>query len=193
MNVLQLLDELRVIGHNGLEYAEDPYDEQRYERLLELASQSYEEIGEVPATEVRERFDREVGYVTPKVGADAGIFDEDGRALLMRRADDDTWCLPCGWVDPNESPAEAAVRETREETGLSVRTVELVDVFHTPAGASSPHGRVSILYRCAVEGGTLELSHEGEELAYRDIDAVEEWHQRHETFARAAKRAWERQ
>ncbi|WP_336364914.1 NUDIX hydrolase N-terminal domain-containing protein [Halalkalicoccus salilacus] len=33
---LSLIDELRIIAQNGLEYVEDPYDRERYERLLDL-------------------------------------------------------------------------------------------------------------------------------------------------------------
>jgi 8-oxo-dGTP pyrophosphatase MutT (NUDIX family) len=41
-----------------------------------------------------------------------------GRFLLLRRADDGTWALPGGMVEPSdESPAYAALRELGEETG----------------------------------------------------------------------------
>ena len=40
-----------------------------------------------------------------------------------------TWALPKGWIDAGESPAETAVREAREETGLEARVeVKLGDV-----------------------------------------------------------------
>lgn len=191
MDLMGLLDELRILGQNGVRYADDPYDEERYKRILDLVSQYYGEALNVPPDDVRERFSKELGHVTPKVGAEAGIFDADGDILLMRRADDRKWCLPCGWVDPDESPAEAAVRETREETGLAVRPVELVDVYHEPPSKQfGPHGRIAVLYLCERVGGTLDLSHEGEELGYWSIDDVPTWHKKHETFARGAKRAW---
>ncbi|WP_224270868.1 NUDIX hydrolase N-terminal domain-containing protein [Haloprofundus salinisoli] len=187
MDLMRLLDELRVLSQNGLRYADNPYDEERYERILELTCRYYGEVLDLPSDDVRERFAAELGHVTPKVGAEAAVFDSAGRILLMRRADDGTWCLPCGWVDPNESPAEAAVRETREETGLDVSVTELVDVYHyAPSERFGPHGRVDVLYRCAVEGGSLERSHEGEALDYWEIADVPVWHKAHETYARAA-------
>lgn len=190
MDLFELLDELRIIGQNGLEFADDPYDEERYDRIVELASRHYGEALELPPEEVRSRFARELGVVTPKVGAEAGVFDDDGNVLLMRRADDGRWCLPCGWVEPGESPVQTAVRETREETGLDVEPIELVDVYHLPPGDRfGPHGQIAVLYRCSVEGGTLTLSREGEALEYWSIDEVPVWHARHETFARDAKRA----
>lgn len=191
MDLMRLLDELRILGQNGLRYADGPYDEERYERILELVSRHYGESLDVPPDDVQGRFAEELGHVTPKVGAEAGIVDSGGNILLMRRVDDGKWCLPCGWVDPGESPAEAAVRETAEETGLGVQSVELVDVYHEPPSEQfGPHGRIAVLYRCERTGGTLDLSHEGEALEYWSIDDVPTWHKKHETFARDAKAAW---
>ena len=123
MDILPLLDELRGIARNGLEFAGNEYDRKRYERLMELVSEYYGASLSVPSDEARERLRSELGITTPKVGADAAIFDQEGRILLMQRSDDEKWCLPCGWVELNESPSEAAVRETREETGLEVECV----------------------------------------------------------------------
>lgn len=194
MDVLRLLDELRILAQNGIQYAEDPYDEARYDRILELVCECYGDTLALPPEEIRHRFREELGHVTPKVGAEAAMFDTDGQILLMRRADDGRWCLPCGWVEPNESPSEAAARETREETGLSVDPVELVDVYHRPPGGRfGPHGEVAVLYRCERTGGSLTLSPEGEELRYWALEEVPAWHKRHETYARDAKTAWTRQ
>src|SRR4051794_38200115 len=55
--------------------------------------------------------------------------DPDGKVLLQRRSDDGTWGLPGGLLEIGEAPAEAAVRETREEMGLEIGEVELFDVF----------------------------------------------------------------
>jgi hypothetical protein len=41
MDIFALLDELQVIARNGLHYASDLYDRERYERLMALTSQKY--------------------------------------------------------------------------------------------------------------------------------------------------------
>jgi hypothetical protein len=82
MDIFPLLDELQTIARNGLNYAENPYDRERYTRLMELVSHYYEQTLDLPAEEVKRRFAAEVGYITPKVGADAAIFDDEGRILL---------------------------------------------------------------------------------------------------------------
>jgi len=188
MDIFPLLDELQTIARNGLNYAENPYDRERYTRLMELVSHYYEQTLDLPAEEVKRRFAAEVGYITPKVGADAAIFDDEGRILLMLRADDEQWCLPCGWMDPNETPAETVVRETWEECGLQVRPVKLVNVFgNKPGNLTGPHTYVSIVYLCEVTGGALTLSHEGKELRYWFIEDVPAWSGAHRKYAIAAR------
>ena len=188
MDIFPLLDELQTIARNGLNYTENPYDRERYTRLLELVSHYFEQTLDLPAEEVKRRFAAEVGYITPKVGAEAAIFDDEGRILLMLRADDDQWCLPCGWMEPGESPAETAVRETREECGLEVRPVKLVNVFSTkPGNQTGPNSLVAVVYLCEVCGGKLTLSHEGKELRYWFIEEVPAWHGSHRRYAIAAR------
>lgn len=54
------------------------------------------------------------------IGAFSIIFDEQGRVLLCHRRDMDAWNLPGGGAESGELPTEAAIRETKEETGLDV-------------------------------------------------------------------------
>lgn len=191
MTLFSLLDELRILAQNGIEYADNPYDQERYERILELTSEWYGRSVELPPTEVQARFAEEVGHVTPKVSADAAIFDDDGRILLQLRADDSTWSLPSGYTEPNESPRETAIRETREETGLIVDPVELVGVNTRKPGEYGPHCLVAHLYLCTITGGELTLSHEGEDLRYWHLEKVPTWHKNHLELAREAYEVWQ--
>jgi len=192
MDIFSLLDEIQTLARTGLNYDTAPYDRERYERLLKLATQTYSELLDAPDAEIRTRFLDEMGHITPKVGADAAIFNERGEILLMERADGSGWCLPCGWVEPNERPAEAAVRETREETGLEVRVTCLVGVFTRKASARhGPHTMIAIVHLCEITGGKLTLSHEGSGLKYWPINEVMDWHATHEEYARAAFEMWQ--
>jgi ADP-ribose pyrophosphatase YjhB (NUDIX family) len=190
-DILVLLDEIQTIARNGLAFTRDPYDRERYEKLLAVAIQKYEQILGLSSEALRKRFAAELGYITPKVGSDCAIFDGGGRILLMRRADNRKWCLPCGWLDPGESPEQGAVREIQEETGLQAEVIQLVQVFGTPAGSVyGPHGAVTLVYLCRVTGGELRLSHEGVELGYHYIEEVSDWHSRHQEYAVAAQTVW---
>ncbi|SFG43757.1 Hydrolase of X-linked nucleoside diphosphate N terminal [Halopelagius inordinatus] len=187
--ILELLDELRVIAQNGIEYSDGPqnaYDRQRYERVLELVTDYYGRALDAPPTAVRESLRGEVGHVSAKVGAVGAVFDDEGNVLTMERAESGQWALPGGYVDPNESAEEAVVREIREETGLDVEPVELVDVYSlAPGEEGNPHSIVNVVYRCRVRGGELRLSHEGTDLTHRDPKRLpaEAWHEQNRRYA----------
>jgi hypothetical protein len=83
IDILSLLDELQTIARNGLTYATNPYDRERYTRLLELVALYYSKTLDIPPDEVKQSFAKELGYITPKVGGDAAIFDETGKLLLV--------------------------------------------------------------------------------------------------------------
>ena len=56
----------------------------------------------------------------------------DDQVLLVKRADNGWWTPVTGIVDPGEEPADAAVREVTEETGVSAEPVRLAWVHATP-------------------------------------------------------------
>lgn len=99
------------------------------------------------------------------------VRDEQGRVLLMRRADNGLWGFPAGAIDPGESPAQAIEREVREETGLHVRATRVAGVF----GGAGFRLRYEngdeaeytvIVFECTVVGGRLEAV-DGEALELR--------------------------
>ena len=61
-------------------------------------------------------------------GVTACVRDGEGRILLGRRADTGEWAMVYGIIDPGEQPADAAVREVKEETGVDVVPTDLVAV-----------------------------------------------------------------
>jgi 8-oxo-dGTP diphosphatase len=60
------------------------------------------------------------------------VRDITGRMLLVRRCDTGDWELPGGHVDPGESASDAAVRETAEESGITVVVTGLVGIYTDP-------------------------------------------------------------
>jgi len=133
---LAQLRELQSIAQAGLTYTRDPYDHERFARLLDLtaellAAQTGQDLEQVTATLRAER-----GYLTPKVDVRAVVFNKAGDVLLTRERQDGLWSLPGGWADPGESPRMIAVREVREETNLEVRAIRLLAVLDK---AQHPH------------------------------------------------------
>ncbi|GAA5514373.1 hypothetical protein Dcar01_03128 [Deinococcus carri] len=126
MPSLTQLRELQAIAQAGLTYTRDPYDRERYERLLVLTAELLAgETGQA-ANEVHEHLRAERGYLTPKVDVRAVVLNARGEVLLTRERVDGRWSLPGGWADPGDSPREVAVREVREETGRQVRATRLL-------------------------------------------------------------------
>lgn len=68
--------------------------------------------------------------IVPSVNV--AVTDNAGRLLLIRRTDNGNWALPGGAVDPGESLAEAAVRETEEETGIRCEVDAVVGIYTNP-------------------------------------------------------------
>jgi hypothetical protein len=66
MDLYTLLEEVQIIARNGLTYAENPYDIERYQRLLSLAVEQYSTLLDSPSEEIKHRFRTELGILLPK-------------------------------------------------------------------------------------------------------------------------------
>jgi ADP-ribose pyrophosphatase YjhB (NUDIX family) len=186
-NYLDLLDQLRSIAQLGLNYSKDPYDLERYHRLMGLPCAEYAELTGLQPESVRERFSRELGYITPKLGVQGALFDSEGKLLLEQRKDDAGWGLPSGWVEAGEGPETALVREFREEAALEVEPVTVLGFYtRLPGEYQQPHSSVHVLYLCRSLGGTLRKSHESLDLVYADPADIRDWHKDHRAQVEAA-------
>jgi ADP-ribose pyrophosphatase YjhB (NUDIX family) len=107
---------------------------------------------------------------------------DQGRVLLIRRGTEPLrgqWSIPGGLVDVGESLLDAVVREVREETGLLVEPVELIELLdriHRHEGRVRYHYVIAD-YLCRVAGGALQ--------AASDADAVR-WVERTEWNSHSA-------
>jgi 8-oxo-dGTP diphosphatase len=115
----------------------------------------------------RRRVCPQCGYIhfaDPKVAAVVFI-EKDNRVLLVRRAmnpERGKWALPAGYIDDEEDPRAAAIREVREETGLDIEISRLVDV---QGGPSALGASIVIIYAARVVNGEAH--------PLDDVDAVQ--------------------
>jgi 8-oxo-dGTP diphosphatase len=103
------------------------------------------------------------------VGVLGIVLDKEGRVLLFKHTYRPfaPWGLPSGMLKPKESPAEAIEREIREETGLLVEVVEVLEV----RSGSRPQ-RLDIWLRCRSRGGSAIPSAEVDEARFFDLDSL---------------------
>ena len=119
----------------------------------------------------------ECGFVhfrDPKVGAGV-LAERDGEVVLVRRAVAPalgSWCLPSGFVEFDEAPEQAAVRECLEETGLEVHLIGLLDVRQYRNDSRGPG--VVILYRGQIVGGEPRAGDDASEVGFFGPDELPE-------------------
>lgn len=114
----------------------------------------------------------------PKVAALTLIEWESGLLLGKRRERPGLgrWSFPSGFVDRGEAVEDAALRETREETGLDVKLTGLVGVY-----SATGNPVIVIAYAAEVTGGTLKADDDLEELRSFDPDHLPEMAFAHDT------------
>jgi ADP-ribose pyrophosphatase YjhB (NUDIX family) len=96
-----------------------------------------------------------VHFKDPKVAV-AALLTQDERVLLVRRAVMPRigyWALPAGYMDQDELPEEAALREIAEETGLTARLMGLHAVV--PLGGWQERRGILLVYRAEPTGGQV--------------------------------------
>jgi 8-oxo-dGTP pyrophosphatase MutT (NUDIX family) len=97
----------------------------------------------------------------PLIGVSAVVFDESGRVLLVRRADNREWTLVSGIIDPGEQPAAAAVREIEEETGVTAEVERLLAIESRDLATLVNGDQVwwtGIGFRCRYVGGEARVN-----------------------------------
>ncbi|HHE46825.1 MAG TPA: NUDIX domain-containing protein [Bacteroidetes bacterium] len=185
--LINLIDEVRAVAQTGLNFTDNPYDRGHYQRLLDIAAINLQELTGIDAKRLSERFSREIGYITPKIGVNAALFDDNQRLLLEKRVDDGAWGLPSGWVEVGETLVQTVVREVKEETGLDVEPTHIINIYESKLFAPHrPHNAVGVVYLCRYKGGELSISHESTDIGYFDINSVTNWHPGHRVQAERA-------
>jgi mutator protein MutT len=137
----------------------------------------------------------------PVVGV-GGVIIDQGRALLIRRGGEPLrgqWSIPGGTLELGESLEHGVVRELREETGIEVRVLELIEVFDRifpddTSGLSEKKQRprfhfVIVDYLCERIGGEPLAGSDVTDVAFATEGELEQYHLT-ETATRVLKKAF---
>lgn len=172
--------ELAAMAQNGLLYATDHYDLDRYTRMRALSAEILAILGGGDPVEYIEAMNAERGHATPKVDVRGALFDDQDRVLLVREARDQRWTLPGGWADALDAPSEAITREVREEAGLNVRVIKLAAVHDGSkhnGHAGSPWHVYKLFFLLAAQDSaepTAGLDGETIDVGYFSVDDLPE-------------------
>ncbi len=121
-------DKLRDVTASGLRFAENIYERERYEQLQEVMLEMFA-LATGEQVEMLEPLRASVfSCPTPFSVVDTAVIHK-AHILLIRRADNGLWAMPGGALEVGETPAEGAVRETLEETGVQCHITKLIGVF----------------------------------------------------------------
>lgn len=114
-------------------------------------------------------------YLNPASGAAGVVFDELGRVLLVQRdiaPFRGYWALPAGYQEIDEEPADTVRREIREETGIEVEVLALLDLLFVPDDPRKP-ANVAV-FLCRAVGGRVAPGEEEQRVGWFHLHGLPE-------------------
>lgn len=140
---------LQAIAQTGFHYQPHMFDRERYDKVLEIATEMMAQGSGADPAQVRALFEGQAGHATPKVDVRGVVFHQDTVLLVREGLDGGRWTLPGGWADIGEPPSVSAVREVYEESGYRARAVRLLALYdrnlHHPPSAFHSY---KIFFQC---------------------------------------------
>ena len=110
----------------------------------------------------------------------AAFVMHDSKVLLTQRTDNGNWTMPGGAMDPGESLSTTAVRETLEETGISVKLVGVLGIYSDPrhvihyTSNDEVRQEFTIVYRGEYLSGEPTTSSETTHVEWVPVDRVDQ-------------------
>jgi ADP-ribose pyrophosphatase YjhB (NUDIX family) len=163
--LLRWSESLAAIARTGLGFTESLYERERFEEVLRVAADirvaagngaaGVEDAGQLVEEWLRVVGEGVPGYVTPKVAIGAAVGNDEGKLLLVKRADSGVWLYPTGWADVGYSAAEVVVKEVLEETGIDVEPLRLIAVLDGLRLGFTRVPLYSLVFHCKAVGGEL--------------------------------------
>ena len=129
------------------------------------------------------------GKETFRISTRIAIFDERNNILILQCAKPkkrDGWDFPGGHVDKNEQVEEAAIREVKEETGLDIQELTLLDTK-----IQENKNKCLVYYSAYTKKTDLQLSREHKDFKWLPVDQLVNYDLFYESSLPIAKRAFE--
>lgn len=172
MDYLNTIKRIKALAETGLVYAGNGYEIERNQELVDLSKQLMAAISNQPIKSLDSFYLPPTEYPTPKVDVRGFVLNDKNEILMAKEVVDGKWTIPGGWCDIGISPAENAVKEVEEETGIQTEVVRLLAVYdkrfhqHPP----SPLYVYKIVFLCRVTGGELRGAFDIEDSNWFSLD-----------------------
>lgn len=169
--VIKMLSQIKGLTQTGLAYTKDPYDVERYKELEMISKELIKELTNLNSEKINLIFSAEEGYATPKTDIRCVVFNNDNKLLLVKEANENKWSLPGGWADIGLSPSEVAVKEVKEESGLTVNPVKVLAIMDKFKHNHSPEFSYiyKIFIKCEILGGEICTGLETTDVEFFDL------------------------
>lgn len=164
--------EIQAISQTGLHFAENDYQQQRFQRLSEISAEILGTYTNLDPVDMLEIFNDQIGYATPRVDVRGAAF-QDGSLLLVRERVDGGWTMPGGWADVGDIPSAAVEREVLEEAGFEVKARKVIGIYDANrTGPLEIFHAFKIVFLCEIISGEPRPSYETSEVAFFSRDEI---------------------
>ena len=125
------------------------------------------------------------------------VENDQGEILLIRRSDNNNWALPGGAIDIGESLTQAAIREVKEETGITCQITGLVGIYTDPkhiilyTSNNEARQEFSVVMTARRIAGKPETSSESSEVVWIFRNDLESYPM-HESMRLRIRHRWDR-
>ncbi|MCA9957421.1 MAG: NUDIX hydrolase N-terminal domain-containing protein [Anaerolineales bacterium] len=169
-------DKLRDISAMGLHFVRNRYDEDNYKNIQTIAMEMLALATNGALADMEPLRAPVFARPTPMTVGDGAVIDENGRILLIQRADNGKWALPGGALEVGETPAAGVVREILEETAVATAPVALIGIHDSRlCGSQTRHHLYHILFLCRpVQVGNPRTASHAEEVLAVDWFSADE-------------------
>jgi len=111
-----------------------------------------------------------------KIIACSNLIEKDGKFLLVKETKKmakGSYNFPSGTLEDNESLIDCAIREAKEESGLTVKPVSIVKLFHNPKSARG-NSVLIVVFNSKTISGELTTSKEHPEVKFASLEEIKE-------------------
>jgi 8-oxo-dGTP pyrophosphatase MutT (NUDIX family) len=167
-----IADELRAITNYGLMHQRNEYDRERLYEVLSASARMISILENRSPDDVISEYNNNMNRISPLVGTEAAVF-KDSRLLLIKRHDNKLWAVPGGKTDVGETLKESAIRELKEETGLTGKVTRLLGIFDSRIWKSKDKLHLyHVIFEVSTENESLKITKEALDWRFFGLDEL---------------------